>query len=236
MSILYLIRHGQASFGKDNYDELSSLGTRQARILGENLIAVGHKFDAVFCGKMTRQLQTATQVINCFLENDVPFPTPILLNAFNEYDAFSIWDQRVGRMLARNPELKDTIDQARTDPRLFQKIFEQVMTQWAKGLHDEAGDDTWQGFIEKVQSGLEMILRDHSGGQHVAIFTSGGPIGVVVKQALELSRAKAMEISWQVMNASVTRFFFSKRGLFLAGFNDISHLVQKNDSTLMTYR
>ena len=30
MASLYLIRHGQASFGSDHYDQLSPLGQRQA--------------------------------------------------------------------------------------------------------------------------------------------------------------------------------------------------------------
>jgi broad specificity phosphatase PhoE len=36
MSTLILVRHGQASAFEDNYDRLSSLGERQARLLGES--------------------------------------------------------------------------------------------------------------------------------------------------------------------------------------------------------
>ena len=34
MSELHLVRHAQASFGSDNYDQLSDLGHRQSRLLG----------------------------------------------------------------------------------------------------------------------------------------------------------------------------------------------------------
>lgn len=35
MTTIYLVRHGQASFGKTNYDELSENGEAQAKILGQ---------------------------------------------------------------------------------------------------------------------------------------------------------------------------------------------------------
>ena len=35
MAELVLIRHGQASFGADDYDKLSDMGWRQSRWLGE---------------------------------------------------------------------------------------------------------------------------------------------------------------------------------------------------------
>ena len=38
MSTLYMIRHGQASFGKEDYDKLSDGGLRQARILAHHFI------------------------------------------------------------------------------------------------------------------------------------------------------------------------------------------------------
>ena len=34
MATIYLVRHGQASFGKENYDQLSPRGWEQGRILG----------------------------------------------------------------------------------------------------------------------------------------------------------------------------------------------------------
>ena len=40
MSAIHLIRHGQASFGADDYDLLSALGERQARLLGESLAGI----------------------------------------------------------------------------------------------------------------------------------------------------------------------------------------------------
>jgi broad specificity phosphatase PhoE len=41
MGTLYLVRHGQASFGADDYDQLSELGRRQSVRLGEYLRGKG---------------------------------------------------------------------------------------------------------------------------------------------------------------------------------------------------
>ena len=44
MGTLYLVRHGQASFGAADYDNLSELGHRQAVRLGEYWRERGMKF------------------------------------------------------------------------------------------------------------------------------------------------------------------------------------------------
>ena len=58
MGTLYLVRHGQASFGADDYDNLSTLGRQQSVRLGEYWRAKGMTFDAVLVGTLKRQAQT----------------------------------------------------------------------------------------------------------------------------------------------------------------------------------
>ena len=50
VSLLYLVRHGQASFFAEDYDRLSPLGELQARRLGEFFAARGVRFDAAYSG------------------------------------------------------------------------------------------------------------------------------------------------------------------------------------------
>ena len=54
MSVLLLVRHGQASFGAADYDQLSSLGEEQSRLLGASLAARGVRPDLVLRGSMKR--------------------------------------------------------------------------------------------------------------------------------------------------------------------------------------
>ena len=57
MSAIYLIRHGQASFGKADYDQLSAKGISQSELLGKfwQSMPVPNK---VFTGDLLRHEQT----------------------------------------------------------------------------------------------------------------------------------------------------------------------------------
>lgn len=58
MGTLYLVRHGQASFGADDYDVLSAMGRQQSVRLGEYFQHKGVIFDAALTGTLNRQIQT----------------------------------------------------------------------------------------------------------------------------------------------------------------------------------
>ena len=58
MGTLYLVRHGQASFGAADYDQLSDLGRRQSERLGRYWRERGITFDAVLTGTLRRHAQT----------------------------------------------------------------------------------------------------------------------------------------------------------------------------------
>ena len=58
MGTVHLVRHGQASFGADDYDQLSALGVRQCVRLGEYFRQRGRRFDAVLTGTLKRHAQS----------------------------------------------------------------------------------------------------------------------------------------------------------------------------------
>jgi broad specificity phosphatase PhoE len=236
MGILYFIRHGQASFGHKNYDRLSPVGIQQARILGEYLAGIRFVFHEAYCGNMERQQHTAREVMAGFTSAGLAFPAPVMQSAFDEYDAFTVWKNQTEKMIQEKALLLDDILQTRTDKRKFQQLFERVMMRWISGNHDAPGSIRWKDFVDRVLDGITALTTGHGSNQHIAVFTSGGPISIAMQLALSLSDSKAMEISWQVMNASVSRFYFNSRGVFLAGFNDIAHLAMKQDASLLTYR
>ena len=90
MSVLYLIRHGQASFGSADYDELSTLGRRQARLLGDHFLKAGIRFDACWSGTLRRQRQTADAIGTCCRQAGIEMPPPAQTHALNEYDYESV--------------------------------------------------------------------------------------------------------------------------------------------------
>src|SRR5690242_12482312 len=85
MGQLFLVRHGQASFGSANYDQLSELGTMQSRVLGEWFARCGQHFDRVVTGALQRHRQTADACMAA-----LPSAEWQADPGFNEYDHHEI--------------------------------------------------------------------------------------------------------------------------------------------------
>jgi broad specificity phosphatase PhoE len=231
-----MIRHGQASFGSENYDRLSSLGVVQAGILANYLVKTGPRFDAVYAGCMERQEKTARALVNAYRERCLPMSDMIKEKAFNEYDSKSVFEYQIQIMLTDDPALSNDLKRIYSDKRVFQRLFQQVMTRWASGKYDPPGSPTWREFRDRVQQGIQELMKRHGSNKSLAVFTSGGPISAAVQMALDLTDEKAMAVSWQIMNASITCFKYNSEGIALAGFNDVSHLKLEGDNGLLTYR
>ena len=236
MSEIYFFRHGQASFGADDYDRLSPLGVRQAMILARYLAKTGKVFDAVYYGEMDRQQKTAREFVNYYHEKKMAIPRPQTADAFNEYDSFAVWEALVPEMAAEQPSLAEELEKLPGDQKTFQRIFSRVMDRWTKGEYKASGLPRWDDFTRRVVLGVEKIAARHGAKKRLAVFTSGGPISVAVRSALGLSDRMTLEISWQLMNASITRLKYNSKGIMLAGFNEVSHLELEGDARLLTYR
>ncbi len=236
MSEIYLIRHGQASFGSENYDRLSDTGVRQAEILGRHLAALKVKFDAVYSGQMDRQQKTAKGVAEAYAENGLFIPELVVDRSFNEYDSVAVWEAQIEKMRSGNPHILDEIKKDPQNNRAFQKVFEQVVQRWVSGRFDAPGDVVWKDFKDRVASGLKQVMAAAGSSKTIAIFSSGGPISVAVQLAFDLSDVKTIETSWHIVNASVTRLRFGSNKISLTGFNNIAHLEMTGDPTLLTYR
>jgi broad specificity phosphatase PhoE len=236
MSEIYLIRHGQASFGEDNYDKLSPIGIRQAEVLARRLAKSAKIFDAVYTGELERQQKTAHAFIRHYAARNHFAPEPDVSAAFNEYDSFTIWETLLPEMLKENSGLAKDLERLPGDRKVFQRIFSQLMVRWTRGEYASPGIPRWDDFVNNVKKGLDDLITRHGAKKKIAVFTSGGPISVSVRMALDLSSPKTLEIAWQLMNASITRIKYNSRGIALAGFNDVTHLELERDESLLTYR
>ena len=86
MGNLYLVRHGQASFGAADYDNLSDLGVQQSVRLGEYFAQKGIPFDAVLTGSLRRHTQTWKGIAQgAGLDH-----TPLVWPGLNEYDSEAV--------------------------------------------------------------------------------------------------------------------------------------------------
>lgn len=236
MSLIYMIRHGQASFGQKNYDSLSSKGIEQAKILGRYFAGIDQKFDAAYHGSLKRQRQTAEEVLHeCFNGNNGRPLLPVTDKAFDEYDGEKILKNHLPRLIKRDPQVKADVKKIKTDSKIFSRLFERILLQWASGKYDRQGEHLWADFKAEVSKGFMNLIEKHGSGKQIAVFSSGGAISVIIQKVLDLSDEKTMEISGQIMNASVTRIKYGNGRITLAGFNDITHL-ETAGSDMLTYR
>jgi broad specificity phosphatase PhoE len=243
VSTLYLIRHGQASYGAADYDVLSPRGERQAAELGRHLARTGAMFDALYSGPLRRQRDTATLLAAAAREAGAVLPELRIVDELAEYDAFSIIQRFLPMLVDHHPELRPLVDgTAGADAiRLMDHAFEAAVAAWSSGriAHDDI--ESFAAFTERVRRGLERVMHAHAGGQRVAVVSSGGPISITVGLALALGPDQTMAIGRAIRNASISEVRWRSRGfawrpgqLSLYGFNHVAHL--EHDADLITYR
>jgi broad specificity phosphatase PhoE len=203
MSTLTVVRHGQARPFEKISDCLSEAGEEQARALGEYWSRAGVTFDEVWSGSLTRHRQTAALALG---GNSKIAPE------FNEYDAEGI---------LRGYPHPSTFP----DNRAFQKAFEAAMEKWIAGENRGNQDcETFADFHARVLRGLRAI-QEGTSNRNVVLFTSGGPIGVLVQTALGAPARSFADVNWRVRNCSISEFVFSGERLSLDSFNSILHLA-----------
>jgi broad specificity phosphatase PhoE len=225
MGEIYLIRHGQASFGAANYDQLSATGEEQSRRLGAWLAASGIAFDAVLAGERVRQRETA----RLMLEGAGLAAEVRVLGAFNELDADRLLSHAVPRLLLREPLLAGRFALAGANKTLFREIFERVVDEWVRGDWEDAGIGRWIDFRARVVEALGELARDEGTGRRIAVCTSGGPITATL-QALGHDRGGRLD--WNIANTSMTRLAYDAEGRLT---RIDSHLIPHLDAELVTY-
>lgn len=234
MATFHLLRHGQASFGSRNYDELSALGQRQSRILGAHLKSLGQQFDVLVSGGLARQQDTARHA--CAQLGD-SLPALVTDPAFNEYDADGLFRAYLPRVLREDAALSAAPGKLSQDRRLFQQAFVGITRLWIEGAEPEQGElEPWKSFVSRVHDGLRRLETTYGKDAQIALFTSGGVIAVAAAAALELSPQRTLQLNWGIYNASVTEIRFRRSGPFLLGFNNITHLRLAADPALITHR
>ncbi|WP_394840250.1 phosphoglycerate mutase family protein [Pendulispora rubella] len=239
MGTVLLVRHGQASFGSDDYDCLSELGIEQSRLLGDWLSACGRTIDRAVVGGMKRHRQTAEACLSamglgaCPLEIDA---------GFEEYDADEV-------VIRHRPEFADRQVLARllaehdNPRRAFQSIFSAAIDRWVGGEWDADYREPWSTFRTRCVAALRRLTDDPGPSRTVAVFTSGGPITAICQHLLGIPDRSIFELNWSIVNSSMTALRFSSRSssehpgrVTLSSFNVVAHLERMQNVRLITYR
>jgi broad specificity phosphatase PhoE len=221
MGLVLLVRHGQASFGAEDYDLLSQTGVEQSRVLGRALPGQGLVPSAVLHGRMRRQRDTAAAMI----EAGGWSVTPELDEGWNEFDHLAVID----RSLTESGEADGL------DSRGLQRIFERATLRWSGGEHDADYDETWGTFLDRVSSALERACAREG---VTLVVTSGGPIAVACARLVDPAASSGQTARlWHSFNtvsanASFSRVVQGTNGRRLLSFNEHLHLPRE----LVTYR
>ena len=222
MGTLYLIRHGQASYGEPDYDRLSARGIEQARAVGR--WAAGEQLDALFAGPLRRQQQTAA-----YAREAGALPAPTTLPELAEYPAFEMLQHMVPRLIAEDAKFA-ALQNAPT-PRLLDQAFQTILAKWSSDEWTVEGVERVALFVERIRTGLDRVLRAAGSGAKLACVTSAGPIGVAVGLVFGIPAERMVRTSIVIRNASITELRFRSQGfdwqpdqLSLVTFNLTAHL------------
>lgn len=235
MGQIYLVRHGQASFGSANYDQLSDLGREQARLLGEWFANCQQKFHRVVTGDMERHRQTAHACIAVLpkaLRVEMDWQTDA---GFNEYDHHEV-------LIRYRPEFDDPAEVRRffaeTDKAryVFQEIFAAAMARWMSGEHDGDYREPWSAFRSRCIAALQRLIESAGQSQSIAVFTSGGTIATLCQHALALQDKQVATLNWTLVNCAVTKFLYRPGALTLSYLNNYAHLEWLGQPEAITYR
>jgi broad specificity phosphatase PhoE len=233
---IYLIRHGQASFGADNYDVLSPRGVRQAEVLGEHLAKLGISFDRCLSGSLLRQQDTGRAALGKIQDAGQSVPMLETDPAFNEFLSDEVIRAYLPDLLEFEPEAMHILQNAGTHRGEFQRLFAFVIKRWAGGEHDKEGLQSWKSFLAQVEGGLKRILAQAGAKDRIAVFTSGGTITAAMQLIIGMPAINAFELNWQIVNTSLSLVKFRGEDLALASFNSHVHLELLQNPDLITYR
>ena len=161
------------------------------------------------------------------------------MNEFDEYPGVEVLRRGLPGLLESIEEVRqvhgefEKAAESSERRRTFQKLFEAVIDRWVSGELVVAEVESWPDFCARVCSGLARIANGAAAGSDVVVFTSGGPIGVAMRRALNLSHADTLQLTWMSRNASFSEFLASGERFTLSAFNAHPHL---DDDSLLTYR
>ena len=222
MGTLYLVRHGQASFGADDYDQLSPLGLQQAQRLGAHWLAHGQRFDTVLLGTLRRHAQT----LDGIAQGLPGLPAPQVLPSLDEYDSLALI-----RAIHTEPLQKPNT------PELYRHHFRllcDAIAQWMAGVISPQGMPSWEDFSLGVRRVLDQVRRDHA-DQNVLLVSSGGPISTAVGEVLGTAPEVTIALNMRIRNSAVTEFSVSPKRLMLQTFNTLPHLHAQEHQALITH-
>jgi broad specificity phosphatase PhoE len=221
MGNLYLVRHGQASFGAADYDQLSARGRQQCHALGEYLRERGVVFEAALRGSLRRHVQS----LDAITGGHGAVPAALERPGLNEYDG-----EALVRAIHSGPApATDTPEGYRQHFRLLRE----GLAAWIAGRSAPVGMPSHADWVAGIAGALEHVRTQHSG--NVLLVSSGGPIATAVGLVLGAPAETVIDLNMRIRNSALTEFAFTPRRHALVTFNHVPHLDRPERADWVTH-
>ncbi len=221
MAAIYLLRHGQASFGTADYDVLSPAGEQQSTVLGEELRRREVPVHAVWSGTLRRQVASAAACLPAAGVDLEVRRDP----RWNEYDHLG---------LVREGQVADPSDPAGS-ARRFQALLDEALREWLEAGAPAGGSGTWAEFSDGALAAVQEVFDGLPRGGSALVFTSAGVISAVCARLLSMPPAGFLALNRTMANASITKLVRGRSGVSVLSVNEHAHFegVRRD---LLSYR
>lgn len=211
MPVVLLVRHGQASFGADDYDVLSPLGEEQSAVVGAELRRRALRAPVAVCGSLRRQRATA----------EIALPTADLRvdPRWDEYDHLGLLQRYAPPDSSHDGTSKGV-----------QVLLDQALAAWV-----DDPDGGWRDFSAGATTALADLVAGLERGTDAVVFTSGGILAAVCASLLGLGAAGVVALNRVTANGAITKVVVGGSGASLVSFNDHAHF-EGDARRLLTYR
>lgn len=217
MAKLYLVRHGQASFGAEDYDKLSELGLKQSTYIPQHFPQELHDNLAIWHGTMLRQKDTALTAF--------PAAKAVVHPGLNEFDHMNVLS--VHQPAIHDREKMTAIIMEQSDPRAFmENEFKTAMSKWMREEGATSYHEPFRDFRTRVQDTMSDIMASarRDAHKHVVAVTSGGFISLYMTMLLDMPDIRMADLNQHVVNTSITSLLFNDKRSTLSYYNNYSHL------------
>ncbi|ADP84697.1 histidine phosphatase family protein [Pseudofrankia inefficax] len=245
MSVIYLVRHGQASFGAADYDVLSELGHRQAALAGAELRARGVRIDLAASGTLRRQRETAAAALAAYAGAPASQPATgtgagpaVALGdggwageteadaRWNEYDQ----DTMVGD---GRPPAQRVSTSSGISSRSFQGLLDNALAEWMG--RGDTGPGSFRAFSDGVAGALDELSGRLGSGGTAVVFSSAGPIAALCGRLLGVGVEGLVQLNRTMINGGITKIVSGRSGTSLISVNEHSH-IDAAGRELLSYR
>lgn len=207
MPVVLLVRHGQASFGAEDYDVLSDAGREQSRVVGAELARRGLRSPVFVSGSLKRQQDTAALATADGVSVDA---------RWDEYDHLDLLKRYVRADAPHDGSSKGV-----------QVLLDQALAAW---VADDSGD--WSSFAGGARAALDDLVASLGRGRDAVVFTSGGVVATICSSLLGVGASAVVALNRVTVNGAITKLVVGSGGTSLVSFNDHAHLPAE----LVTYR